>query len=121
MPKTKFGGWTCGVRAWLEHNGEVVLGRGRVDLLEAIDRLHSIRQAALSMEMSYRRAWRHVQYMNAAAGEPLVEVAQGGRTGGGAWLTDFGKRAIRQFNDLEKALQNESQRVLAKSRAARRA
>ena len=34
--------WTCGLRVWLEHEGQVVLGRGRVELLEAIDLHRSI-------------------------------------------------------------------------------
>lgn len=39
------------------------------------------------MEVSRRRAWLYVQHMNEAAGELLVEAAQGGRTGGTALLT----------------------------------
>lgn len=39
---------------WLLKDGHVVLGRGRVELLDAIDKHHSIRQAANSVGMSYR-------------------------------------------------------------------
>jgi molybdenum-dependent DNA-binding transcriptional regulator ModE len=47
----KRGKWTCGLRVWLESDGHVVLGRGRVELLEAIERHHSIRAAAASLRM----------------------------------------------------------------------
>ena len=92
--KTK---WTCGMRVWLESNGHVVLGRGRVELLEAIDRHHSIRRAAASLGMSYRRAWLLVKSINSASDSLMVEATKGGKTGGGAVLTPFGKEAIRQF------------------------
>jgi molybdate transport system regulatory protein len=104
--------WTCGIRVWLENNGHVVLGRGRVELLEAIDRHHSILQAAASLGMSYRRAWLLVKSINSATDSVLVEATKGGKTGGGALLTPFGKEAIRRFYALDRALQVTATRVL---------
>ena len=73
--------WTCGIRVWLENDGQVVLGRGRVELLEAIERHHSILQAAGSLGMSYRRAWLLVKSINSATDSLLVEVTKGGKSG----------------------------------------
>src|SRR5262249_9585862 len=39
-------GWTVGVRVWVERAGQAVLGAGRLELLEWIDRCHSISAAA---------------------------------------------------------------------------
>jgi molybdate transport system regulatory protein len=97
-------GWSVSFRVWIERAGHPVLGPGRVELLEEIDRLHSIRAAAAHMRMSYRRAWTLVRSMNEAAGEPLVEVATGGRGGGGANLTQFGREAIALFQSLSKRI-----------------
>src|ERR671936_193437 len=80
-------GWGLKVRVWVERDGRKVLGRGRVELLSLIDRHRSISAAARAMHMSNRRAWGLVRDMNAAAGEPLVEVSAGGPGGGGAALT----------------------------------
>jgi len=80
--KSQHAGWTCGSRIWLERDGRVVLGKGRVELLESIERHKSIRSAAKSLGMSYRRAWLLVQSMNEASERPLVESSTGGIKGG---------------------------------------
>jgi molybdate transport system regulatory protein len=104
--------WTCGKRLWIERGGQVVLGKGRVALLEAIEKQHSIRKAAASVGMSYRRAWLLVQSMNDAASQPLVEAAKGGANGGGATLTDYGKSAIVTYHGLEAAVHKAAERFL---------
>jgi len=104
--------WSCGMRVWLESDGHVVLGRGRVELLEAIERHHSIRQAAASLGMSYRRAWLLVQSINSACEMRLVEATKGGNSGGGAIVTTFGKETIQRFHRLDRALHAAATRVL---------
>ena len=70
-------GWRLRIRVWVECEGVKILGPGRVELLKLIDRHRSISAAAKQMKMSYRRAWRLVQAVNAAAGEPAVEATSG--------------------------------------------
>ena len=94
--------WNVGVRVWIERDGKAILGGGRVELLEGIERSRSISAAARRMRMSYRRAWLLVQEMNSAAGEPLVEAVVGGSHGGGARLTPHGRTAIAIFRDLQR-------------------
>src|ERR1700757_2885729 len=98
------GRWTAGLRVWLERSGRAVLGEGRLQLLEGIDRWHSISEAARQMGMSYRHAWVLVQDMNEAAGEPLVISAVGGSHGGGASLTERGREVMLLFQDLQERL-----------------
>jgi molybdate transport system substrate-binding protein len=98
------GDWEVGLRAWVERDGHVILGKGRLELLEAIDRWHSISAAARQIGMSYRHAWLLVQGVNEAAGEPLVEAATGGRRGGGARLTPRGRAATAIFRELQEHL-----------------
>src|SRR5262245_23341164 len=99
-------GWALGVRVWLEHAGRAVLGPGRLELLEAVERCHSISAAARHVGMSYRRAWVLVERLNAAAGEPLVETRTGGRHGGGARLTPRGAFAVTLFRNLQGQLRH---------------
>ena len=66
-----------GFRLWVERAGRSLLGPGRVELLERIDRERSISAAARGMKMSYRRAWLLVRGMNEAAGEPRGTDGQG--------------------------------------------
>jgi molybdate transport system substrate-binding protein len=103
---------TLGVRVWLERMGEPMLGPGRLELLEWIDRCHSISAAARQMGISYRHAWVLVQDVNRTAGEPFVEAATGGRSGGGAHLTPRGRLAVRLFRDLHDQLQQTAAKLL---------
>lgn len=97
--------WQIGLRVWIERAGRAILGKGRLELLEGIERWRSISAAARQMGMSYRRAWLLVQSINDAAGEPLVEAAVGGSHGGGAHLTTQGRVAVAVFRDLQQQLQ----------------
>lgn len=78
------------------------LGPGKVRLLEEIDRLGSISAAARDMDMSYRRAWLLVEESNALFSGPLVESVTGGAGGGGAKLTDLGRRTIAAYRQIER-------------------
>lgn len=106
------GDWEVGVRVWIERQGEAVLGAGRADLLTALDREQSITKAARAAGMSYRRAWNLIQEINAAAGEPLVKAAVGGKTGGGATLTPFGQAAIKIYDSVRRAVTENAAGVL---------
>src|SRR5262245_16321806 len=104
--------WSVGLRLWVERSGRAILGKGRMELLEGIDRWHSISEAARQMGMSYRRAWLLVQSANEAAGEPWVAAATGGSHGGGARLTAQGRLAVRVFREVQEQLQQTAAAVL---------
>jgi molybdate transport system regulatory protein len=97
-------GWTVTSRVWTERNGQPLLGPERAELLESIDRWHSISAAARYLKISYRHAWLMVNAANEAAGEPLVVAATGGKKGGGARLTEPGRRAVRAYRELQRRL-----------------
>src|SRR5262245_51311434 len=97
--------WGIAVRVWVERAGQSILGPGRLELLDGIDRHHSISAAARQLGMSYRRAWELVQSINEAAGEPLVTATTGGVQGGGAQLTPLGRWAIGVFREAQAHLQ----------------
>lgn len=88
-------------------DGKTALGPGRIDLLEWIAQTGSLRAAATKMDMSYMRAWTLVKSLNSWFREPLVEVARGGSSGGGAKLTPQGVKVIALYRRME----TESQRV----------
>ncbi len=77
------------------------IGPGKVRLLEAIRDTGSITQAGIALGMSYRRAWLLVDDMNNCFHEPVIAAQAGGRHGGGAALTPFGKRLIDQYRAIE--------------------
>jgi molybdate transport system substrate-binding protein len=104
--------WSAGLRVWVECGGRAVLGQGRADLLEAIDHWQSISEAARRVGMSYRRAWLLVRAANEAAGRPLVETATGGTGGGGARLTEPGRRAVALYRELQARLREAADGLL---------
>jgi len=87
---------------WLTSGDDSLVGPGRIELLETIAETGSIRQAALRMGMSYRGAWNAVDAMNKRMGTELVTRLAGGRSGGGAVITDAGLKLIRTFRTIEK-------------------
>jgi molybdate transport system regulatory protein len=77
------------------------LGAGKIALLEAIDRTGSISAAGRAHKMSYRRAWLLVDELNRLFAAPLVSAHHGGTKGGGAALTDHGRRIVALYRSAE--------------------
>lgn len=79
----------------------IAIGPGKAELLHLIDSTGSISAAAREMGMSYRRAWTLVETMNSSFREPVVMAATGGKGGGGATVTDFGREALKRYREME--------------------
>jgi len=88
-------------RLRLLHRGEIALGPGKADLLEALSRAGSLAQAARELEMSYMRAWSLVRTMNEAFRRPLVATRRGGQRRGGASLTPTGERVLALYRKMQ--------------------
>ena len=78
------------------------LGHGKVRLLEMVDAHGSIASAARAMDMSYRRAWLLVDEVNRMFTTPVLATQLGGKGGGHAKLTDFGRLLVNQYRDIER-------------------
>lgn len=78
-----------------------MIGPGKAELLERIDRCGSIAAAGREMGMSYKRAWQLIGTLNAMFSEPLVDSTRGGAGGGGAALTEAGKTVLRLYRAFE--------------------
>jgi molybdate transport system regulatory protein len=82
--------------------GEAILvGPGKIALLEAIRDTRSITAAAKSMGMSYRRAWVLVDELNRALAGAAVASAIGGERGGGSTLTALGHELVDVYRRIE--------------------
>lgn len=90
------------LKAQLLVAGEIALGPGKADLLEAIAAHGSISAAGRAMGLSYRRAWLMVETMNRLFVKPLVETKRGGP--GGAALTDAGAAVLADYRALQAAI-----------------
>nr|WP_319513431.1 TOBE domain-containing protein [uncultured Cohaesibacter sp.] len=72
----------------------------RFALLSEIDREGSISAAAKKLNISYKAAWDAVNALNNLFSTPLVNAKPGGKRGGGAILTDEGRRALEAHSHL---------------------
>jgi molybdate transport system regulatory protein len=79
----------------------VRLGPGKVKLLALIESHGSIRAAGAAMGMSYRRAWLLADEINAMFIMPSIETRHGGKSGGGAALSDFGRQMLALARRIE--------------------
>ena len=77
------------------------IGPGKVRLLELIEETGSISAAGRAMAMSYRRAWLLVESLNTSFRAPVVDTRAGGRQGGGAELTAFGRELVERYRTVE--------------------
>ena len=81
--------------------GAPAIGPGKAELIERIGATGSISAAARAMGMSYRRAWQLVEALNQSFDQPVVLTAVGGKRGGGAVVTDFGRYLVKTYHGME--------------------
>ena len=85
---------------------QIVLDQTDAALLKGISKTGSLTKAAKVVGLSYRSAWDRVEKMQDNVGRRLVESKTGGKTGGGASLTDEGRLLLREFRKTRKLLFN---------------
>jgi molybdate transport system regulatory protein len=81
---------------------EVAMGPGKAELLEHVMQAGSIMEAAKRMGMSYNRAWLLFKTMERCFKQPLLKVARGGASHGGAELTANGRRVLELYRKMER-------------------
>jgi molybdate transport system regulatory protein len=87
-------------RIWIEADGNILLGEGRVSLLKAIETTGSLSKAAKSLKMSYKKAWSLIDAVNKRAEKPVTTSSIGGKGGGGAQLTAYGKSLVKTYETI---------------------
>jgi molybdate transport system regulatory protein len=89
----------------LTRRGVPVMGEREARLLEAVERVHSIKDAAREAGISYRTAWGAIQLMERALGRPVVESRAGGPGGGGTTLTDECRQLLQSYQEMRRHLE----------------
>ncbi len=101
----------------LRAGGRLLIGRERIALLEAVMQHKSITKAAETAGFSYKTAWDSVNAINNLLPRPAFITRTGGSRGGGAEVTDEGRRLIRVFRRLEEKLGRISAAIAAEGLA----
>ncbi|MEI9893256.1 MAG: hypothetical protein WDN28_04960 [Chthoniobacter sp.] len=85
-------------------NGETdAFGPGKAQLLESLLATGSLNRTAAEMKMSYMKALALTRAMNAQFTQPLVELARGGKQGGGSQVTALGRKVLAEYQAMATA------------------
>lgn len=105
----------------LTKRGVMVVGEREARLLDAVERVHSIKDAAAEAGISYRTAWSAIQEMERALGRPMVVSRAGGPGGGASTLTDECRQLLTTYRDLKRHLNDDLARWWENEEPARQA
>ncbi|MBW1985634.1 MAG: LysR family transcriptional regulator [Deltaproteobacteria bacterium] len=100
------GGLEIHFKVWLEKEGKVVFGRGRLELLKGIRDYGSLAETARHLGMSYRAAWGRLKSSENRLGVQLVEKVPGKGRGQRLILTPLSQGMLQAFEGLEQELQS---------------
>ena len=86
-------------KVWIEKDGKVLFGKGRDNILKAIEEQHSLNAAAKELGMSYRAAWGRLKASEERMGIKLVETGIKEKS---MQLTPVARKMIERFEKLER-------------------
>jgi len=89
---------------WIDLDGSRCFGKGKMQLLEWIEKTGSINKAAKQMNMSYKKAWTMIAELNQQFAKPMVVTQSGGKEGGGTELTDDAKQLMKYYIELNQRI-----------------
>ena len=93
-------------KIWLERDGEVLFGQGRLELLRGIREYGSLAETARHLGMSYRAAWGRLKSSENRLGHKLAEKVPAEGRGQKLILTPLAESLIGDFLELEQQITN---------------
>ena len=91
-------------KIWLERDGEVLFGKGRLELLRGIREYGSLAETARHLGMSYRAAWGRLKSSEDRLGHKLAEKVPAAGRGQKLILTPLAESLIQDFLELEQLI-----------------
>ena len=86
-------------RQWIvDENGKIIIGEGRKEILENIEKTGSINKAAKVMKMSYKGVWSKIKATENYMNKRIVDTSKKR----GSCLTKEGKELLEKYNRLKK-------------------
>jgi molybdate transport system regulatory protein len=95
----------------LMRRGAAVMGEREARLLEAVDRVRSIKDAAREAGISYRTAWGAIRLIERALGRAVVASHAGGPGGGATTLTDECRQLLQAYQAMRRRLDGDLARA----------
>ena len=91
-------------KIWLERDGEVLFGKGRLELLRGIREYGSLAETARHLGMSYRAAWGRLKSSENRLGHKLAQKVPAEGRGQKLILTPLAESLIKDFLELEQQI-----------------
>jgi len=85
-------------RIWMEENGKVLFGKGRSQILKAVQEKKSLNAAVKELKMSYRAAWGRLRASEERMGLKLLDHGPREKS---AHLTPQAKAIIARWDKLK--------------------
>lgn len=93
---------------WIvDETGNIVIGKGRADILENIEKTGSINQAARVMKMSYKGVWSKIKATEKHLNRKIVHADRKE----GSCLTPQGKALLKKYRQLEKSCMTSDDKI----------
>jgi molybdate transport system regulatory protein len=84
---------------WIvDENDNIIIGEGRMKILEHVENTGSINQAAKMMKMSYKAVWSKIKYTEKHLNAKIVHSDKKA----GSRLTGEGKNLLEKYRTLKK-------------------
>ena len=100
-------------KVWLDNSGKA-FGEGPYRVLRQIEKVGSLHQAAIDLNISYRKAWLMIQIVETKLGIEFLDRKIGGVSGGDSQLTVAGKDFMREYEKFRKEVESSLERVYQK-------
>jgi molybdate transport system regulatory protein len=88
------------VKVWVECGGRYAFGFGLAEILEAVERAGSFKQAARDLGKSYRYIWGRIKEAEKVLGQQLIETQVGGQGYKRSFLTPAARQLVASFLGL---------------------
>ena len=86
-------------RHWVvDDQDRIIMGEGRKEILETIDRTGSINKTAKLMKMSYKGVWSKIKVTEEYLGKDIIHADRRD----GSRLTSEGKALLEKYRELKK-------------------
>ncbi len=90
------------VKLYLEDAQEKFMGIGVLWLLQKIEECGSLRAAAISLGISYSKAFKMIENLEGALGQRVLVRQRGGAERIGVTITPFGKQFMALYDGFQK-------------------
>lgn len=95
---------------WIvDDRGRIIIGKGRMEILENIEKTGSINQTAKLMKMSYKAVWSKIKASERHLGTTLVHADRQK----GSHLSREGRELVEKFRRLRKKCRQADDRIFS--------